>query len=194
MLLLDADWHTPSFVFSRSAFLFTCVCTVAAKFYTKRPELHAKCLAIAKKVALDCIGRGYKSVEIVQGFLLLVMWNQPSERWEEDKTWIFSGIAIRMAQDLNLHRKSVASLPGNTNRDDPAVIDREKEIINRERTWFLCFAVDRSLSAQMGKPYTIREDWIIRNCRLWSLQRLSKPWDIGISALVDLQKTHVSKS
>ncbi len=106
---------------------------------------------------------------------------------------LFSGIAIRIATDLNLHRKSLASLPGRADPDDPAVIDREREIMNRERTWFICFAVDRNLSGQMGKPYTIREDWLIRNCRHWCLQRLSKPWDVGISALVELLRIHVSR-
>lgn len=109
-----------------------------------------------------------------------------AERFEEDKTWLFSGVAIRMATDLNLHRKSVASLPGNPHPDDPVVVEREREIINRERTWLMCFNIDRSISGQMGKPWTIREDWIIRNSRHWCLQRLSQPWDLGISGLVEL--------
>ena len=193
LLLLDADWHTPTFICSRSPFLFTCICTVASKFYTRRPDLHQKCLSLVKKVAFDVMSRGFKSIEIVQGFLLLSMWNQPAERFEEDKTWLFSGIAIRMATDLNLHRKSVASFSGNPCPDDPAVLDREREILNRERTWYICFIVDRSISAQMGKPYTVREDWIVRNCRNWG-SRFSRIWDIGISALVDLHRIHVSTS
>ncbi|SPO36640.1 uncharacterized protein PSFLO_02111 [Pseudozyma flocculosa] len=187
MLLLDADWHTPTFICSRSPFLFTCICTVASKFYERRPDLHAKCLGLVKNLAFAVMSRGFKSIEIVQGFLLLSMWNQPAERFEEDMTWLFSGIAIRIATDLNLHRKSVASFSGNPSPDDPAVLDREREILNRERTWYMCFIVDRSISAQMGKPYTIKEDWIVRNCRSWG-SRFSRTWDIGISALVDLHR------
>lgn len=186
VVLLDPEWHTPTMICSRSPFLFTCVCTVASKFYAKRPELHLQCLQQAKKSAYMIMSRGFKSVEIVQGFMLLCLWNQPAERFEEDKTWLFSGVAIRMATDLNLHRKSVASLPGNPHPDDPVVVEREREIINRERTWLMCFSIDRSISGQMGKPWTIREDWIIRNSRHWCLQRLSQPWDLGISGLVEL--------
>ncbi|EST08977.1 hypothetical protein PSEUBRA_001305 [Kalmanozyma brasiliensis GHG001] len=185
--LLDAEWHTPTFICSRSPFLFTCVCTVAAKFYERRPDLHAKCLALTRKVAFDVVNRGFKSIEIVQGFLLMALYAQPAERFEEDKTWMYSGIALRMATDLNLHRKSVATFNHSPHPDDPAVLDREREILNRERTWYVCFAMDRGLSIQMGKPYTIREDWIIRNCRNWG-SRFSRPWDMSVSAVVDLYR------
>ena len=30
-------------------------------------------------------------------------------RFEQDRTWMMLGMAIRMATDLNLHRKSMAS-------------------------------------------------------------------------------------
>ncbi|CDS01907.1 hypothetical protein [Sporisorium scitamineum] len=185
--LLDAEWHTPTFICSRSPFLFTCVCTVAAKFYERRPDLHAKCLALTRKVAFDVVNRGFKSIEIVQGFLLMALYAQPAERFEEDKTWMYSGIALRMATDLNLHRKSVATFNHSPHPDDPAVLDREREILNRERTWYVCFAMDRGLSIQMGKPYTIREDWIVRNCRNWG-SRFSRPWDLAVSATVDLYR------
>lgn len=187
LCLLDAEWHTPTFICSRSPFLFTCVCTVAAKFYDRRPDLHAKCMALTRKVAFDVVNRGFKSIEIVQGFLLMAMYAQPAERFEEDKTWMYSGIALRMATDLNLHRKSVATFNHSPHPDDPAVLDREREILNRERTWYVCFAVDRGVSIQMGKPYTIREDWIIRNCRNWG-SRFSRPWDLSVSAVVDLYR------
>ncbi|WFD42096.1 hypothetical protein MPSI1_000734 [Malassezia psittaci] len=180
MFLLDPEWHTPTLVCSRSPFLFTCVCSVASKFYTQRPELYVQCLRKAIKMAFEVMSRGSKSPEIVQGFLLLTLYNQPAERYEEDRTWLFAGVAIRMAQDLNLHRK--CSLPAGGDASEEKV----REILNRERTWYICFCVDRTLSAQMGKPYSIREDWIIRHAADWCTQKYSRPWDLGICALVDL--------
>ncbi|WFC94144.1 hypothetical protein MBRA1_000776 [Malassezia brasiliensis] len=178
LFLLDPEWHTPTLVCSRSPFLFTCVCSVASKFYMQRPDLYVQCLRKAIKMAFEVMSRGSKSPEIVQGFLLLTLYNQPTERYEEDRTWLFAGVAIRMAQDLNLHRK--CTLPNNPTEDEV------REILNRERTWYICFCVDRTLSAQMGKPYSIREDWIIRHAADWCMQRYSRPWDLGICALVDL--------
>ena len=180
LFLLDPEWHTPTLVCSRSLFLFTCVCAVASKFLTRRPDLYSQCQRRAIKSAFDVMSRGVKSTEIVQGFLLLTLYNQPVERFEQDRTWLFAGVAIRMAQDLNLHRKCV--VPEESQRDE----DYMREILNRERTWYICFCVDRTLSAQMGKPYSIREDFIIRHASDWCVQTLSRPWDLGICALVDL--------
>ena len=59
----------------------------------------------------------------------------------------------RMATDLNIHRKSKFS--DSNSEEDRA---RNFEIHNRERTWLVCYALDRSISAQMGKPYGIREE------------------------------------
>ncbi|WFD29652.1 hypothetical protein MSPP1_000662 [Malassezia sp. CBS 17886] len=179
IFLLDPEWHTPALVCSRSPFLFTCVCAVASKFYTKRPDLYAQCLRKVIQAAFAVMGRGVKSTEIVQGFLLLTLYNQPAERYEEDRTWLFAGVAIRMAQDLNLHRKCMTP-------EGPENEELEREIMNRERTWYLCFCVDRTLSSQMGKPHCIREDWIIRHASEWCMQKYARPWDFGICALVDL--------
>ena len=93
----------------------------------------------------------------------------------------------RMATDLNLHRKSVMS---GLDTDEGRARDLEV-IINRERCWLHCFVLDRSLSAQMGKPYTIREDYIIRHaCEAsWHKQRFSLASDIALAAYVVLQQT-----
>lgn len=188
IVLLDPEWHTPQFVCGRSPFLFTVILATASRYYTRRPDLHKKCLRQATKEAFGCLERGFKSVEIVQAFLLLTMWGQPAQRFEEDKSWIFAGIAFRIATDLNLHRKSVASLTSQPPTDDAAMIERDKEIRNRERTWIFCFVVDRSLSGQMGKPSAIREDFIIRNTPSWALHRTAQPADIALSAVVELQR------
>jgi hypothetical protein len=59
-----------------------------------------------------------------------------------------------------LHRKS--ALAGEDSEDGRA---RDYEVHNRERTWMLCFCLDRSFSAQMGKPYSIKEEWVFFSSR-----------------------------
>jgi len=110
------------------------------------------------------------------------------------------GMAIRMATDLNLHRKSMVSgLDTEEGRARDLEVGQlttsrrrtaDGKIINRERTWLLCFILDRSISAQMGKPYTLREDYIIRNaCEAsWHLQRFSLPTDRALAAYAVLQQ------
>ena len=60
-----------------------------------------------------------------------------------------------MATDLNLHRKTAV-----TSHDTEESRARDREVHNRERTWYLCFALDRSISAQMGKPHSINEEYV----------------------------------
>jgi hypothetical protein len=65
-----------------------------------------------------------------------------------------SGFLLRrMATDLNLHRKSSSTSPETTEGKA-----RDQEVYNRERTWLVCFCLDRSTSAQMGKPSSIKEE------------------------------------
>jgi hypothetical protein len=72
------------------------VCAVSARFYTARPELHGKLTEISKKLAFTVPAQGYKSLEIVQAYLLLSLWGSgPTERYEQDRTWMLLGMAIR---------------------------------------------------------------------------------------------------
>jgi len=110
--LLERNFHTPSLVCSRSPFLLTTstyslctclhlvtqisVCSIASKFYTAKPELHPRLTEMAKKLAFSVPSQGYKSVEIVQAYLLLSLWGFGAvERYEQDKTWFLLGMAIR---------------------------------------------------------------------------------------------------
>ncbi|KAF7440277.1 hypothetical protein PC9H_000621 [Pleurotus ostreatus] len=182
--ILDRNFHTPSLVCSRSPFLLTTICTVASKFYTQKPDLHTKLSELAKKLSFSVPARGYKSVEIVQAYILLALWGCGAvERYEQDKTWLLLGMAIRMATDLNLHRKTAV-----TSEDTEEGRARDIEVHNRERTWLMCFCLDRSFSAQMGKPHSIKEDHIIRNAKLWCRSPLSIPTDTGLAGYVDLQR------
>lgn len=183
---LDPELHTPTTTGSRSPFLFTCICTVAARYYTKRTDdLYKKCLKSAKKAAFDVMAKGFKSIEICQGFLLLANWNQPAERFEEERSYQFSGIAFRMAHDLNLHRKTTATLPEDASEE--ARISYQRELLNRERTWIFCFIYDHGLSNQMGKPYSIpKEDYIIRNAAThWWQSPGTIATDVGLCAILE---------
>ncbi|KAF8643779.1 hypothetical protein AX16_008798 [Volvariella volvacea WC 439] len=182
--LLDPKFHTPSLVCSRSPFLLTTICAIASKFYTAKPELHPKLVDLAAKLAFSVPAKGYKSVEIVQAYLLLALWGCGAvERFEQDKTWLLLGMAIRMATDLNLHRKTAVTSP-----DTAEGKARDYEVHNRERTWILCFCLDRSFSAQMGKPHSIKEDSIIRNATEWARASAAIPSDISLAAYVGLQR------
>ncbi|KAG5644045.1 hypothetical protein DXG03_009197 [Asterophora parasitica] len=153
-------------------------------FYTAKPELHPRLTELAKKLAFSVPAQGYKSVEIVQSYLLLSLWGCGAvERYEQDKTWLLLGMAIRMATDLNLHRKTAV-----TSQDTQEGRARELEVHNRERTWIMCFCLDRSFSAQMGKPHSIKEDAIIRNADKWCYSPVAAQSDASLPAYAELQR------
>jgi hypothetical protein len=98
-----------------------------------------------------------------------------------------------MATDLNLHRKTAV-----ISQDTPEGRARDIEVRNRERTWILCFALDQSFSAQMGKPSSIKEEYVIdisflpiinmrtsyivRHAHEWHKSPVANQWDISLSA------------
>ncbi|KAL8277484.1 hypothetical protein RQP46_010114 [Phenoliferia psychrophenolica] len=167
---------TPSFN------VHTIVCTVASRYYTLRKDgLYAKCLRIATQAASEIIARGAKSLEIVQGFLLLSLWNLSAEELEANKTWLFVGIAVRMATDLRLNSKITLKTDG---LSIEAALAAEMDVRNRERTWLICFITDRSLSVQQGKPSAVtREDFLIRTAHNWhSSSSAAREGDLFISA------------
>lgn len=181
--IIDPVLHTPNFVRSRSPFLLTVIILIASQFYAPRPELHDKAVEYARRCSNMIVENGWKSIEITQAYLLLSLWGESAPNFEQDKAWLYSGLGIRMATDMNLDRTPVPR------GSDPAeVLANERDRINRERTWLGCFIVDRMLASQMGKAYIVREDDAVRSVRTWCMQRMSQPWDVGVAGLTELHR------
>ncbi|KAG1021756.1 hypothetical protein G6F26_008191 [Rhizopus arrhizus] len=70
-----------------------------------------------------------------------------SESWFLDSTcWISSGMAIKMAQDLGLHRSSFQNQGLS-----------EAESAGRKRLWWSAYVIDRFVSASVSRPMTISD-------------------------------------
>ncbi|CAE6480281.1 unnamed protein product [Rhizoctonia solani] len=176
--ILDPHMHTPAFVFGRCPFLFTAICAISSRYYTKRPELYTIAMHFAKQSAATALIDGWKSVELVQAYILMSVYPVPARRWEEDRTWLYLGLAIRMATDLNLHLPWQGKAAGEAH---------EREILNRTRTWLICFNLDRSGATQFGRPPTIREDYIVRKSGDWyKRSNFNLPLDIHLTAYTRL--------
>jgi hypothetical protein len=103
-----------------------------------------------------------------------------------------------MATDLNLHRKTAVTSP-----DTQEGRARDREVHNRERTWILCYCLDRSFSAQMGKPHCIKEEYVrecfcyqiltspsfvLRNASQWYRSPAAVPSDATLAAYLEFQR------
>ncbi|KAJ7034975.1 hypothetical protein C8F04DRAFT_1346236 [Mycena alexandri] len=122
--LLDPILYTPQKTCYRSPFLFTVVCAIASRFYTERPELYPQAMHFAQLAAGTALISGHKCVELCQGYILLSLYPVPAKRWEEERGWLYLGLAIRMAIDLNLHLPNTAK---------PINEAHAREMLNRTR-------------------------------------------------------------
>ncbi|KAJ7486494.1 hypothetical protein FB451DRAFT_1337421 [Mycena latifolia] len=155
--LLDPVLHTPASTFARCPFLFTVVCAISSRYYPEKSEIYPIAMHFAKHAAANALIDGWKSVELCQAYILMSTFAVPARKWEEDRSWLYTGLAIRLATDLNLHQ--VASGARKNRGDERA----ERELLNRTRVWISCFNLDRSTATQFGKPSMIKEDYILRH-------------------------------
>lgn len=187
-VILDPEWHTIPRVGDASPFLFAVVVLIGSTYHQERRSLRAELQVEMNVLIGQVITAGPKSVEIVQGFLLLYQWNTPSADPADDRAWLLAGIGIRVATELQLHKTQTRSqIKG---KREKSSIETDRERINRERCWLMTFLVDRSLSIAVGRSWSISEKAeLVRDSDKWSKQPASRAWDQGISAFADLLKT-----
>jgi|ERR1700722_12466351 len=51
----------------------------------------------AKHSAANALIDGWKSVELCQAYIMMSIYAVPAKRWEEDRSWLYTGLAIRCA-------------------------------------------------------------------------------------------------
>ncbi|KAF7791677.1 hypothetical protein EIP86_002700 [Pleurotus ostreatoroseus] len=177
--LLDPVLYTAQNTYWRSPFLFTVICGIASRYYTARPELYQQAMRYAQLAAGTALIGGQKSVEVVHAYILLALYPVPSRKWEDDRSWIYLGVAIRsahppspspspphtnppthsIATDLNLHHPNTAK---------PRNEQHAREMLNRTRAWLNCFNLDRSTGSQYGKASIINNaDYTANRSDAW---------------------------
>ncbi|CAE6502487.1 unnamed protein product [Rhizoctonia solani] len=155
--IIDPRIHNMMRIKSRSEILFTAICAIASRYWTERPDAYTMLMPYtqtAVQVSLD----GPKSIESCQALLLLSIYHPPTQNWEDDRSWLYLGHAIRLAQDLQLNTWDAKAYFGET--EDP-------EVLNGARTWLLCFKMDCELATFYGRPATILSDRITQSPSDW---------------------------
>ncbi|CUA74030.1 Protein priB [Lentinula edodes] [Rhizoctonia solani] len=175
--VLDPGLHTSArVVLSRCPFLFTVVLAIAARDH--KPEHYPVLMDEAKDMAGKALTTWWKSIEIVQAFILLATFPRPSKRWDEDRTWLYLGYATRMAGDLQLNRPAEHPFPNEM---------AEREHLNRIRTWLICHNLDVSAAAKLGKQTSMQEDPVILGSRTWwKSSKYNMKFDIHLCAFTQI--------
>lgn len=138
---------------------FNIVCAISSRYYPGRPGLYEELITYAQLAAGTALISGPKTVETVSAYILLSLYPVPMRRWEEDRTWLYLGLAIRVATDLNLHVPSSVRPRNETHA---------RELLNRTRVWLNCYNLDRSTSSWHGKQSTIADsDYLATHSAEW---------------------------
>ena len=67
------------------------------------------------------------------------------------QAWLYVGMAIRMAQDLGMHKSADQWMHGGTSLFTPI------ELQERRRVWYACVIMDKYVSSYIGRPLSIYE-------------------------------------
>ncbi|KAJ5965009.1 transcriptional regulator family: Fungal Specific TF [Penicillium vulpinum] len=214
--ILDPMLHTPDFVRSRSALLFTWILALTAQFehgsasVAKRLRLHGEKLS---KHVHTC---GYKSVEIVQGYYISLLSATPAETLAQERSWLYTIYAFGVAAELGLDQDSRAKdatplnstnasyyqtqdaaptpFPGNASSrplleyPTKEFIENQRMARNRERTWLRILLWERANSAACGKIHTFPETDLTQRVDTWWLHHLADPTDKHTCAFITLRR------
>ncbi|KAL1756031.1 fungal-specific transcription factor domain-containing protein [Schizophyllum commune] len=171
--ILDPELHTPGNLMWSCPFLFTVVCGLACRYDDSRRHMYELAIGFARTAAGNALVNGLKSVDACQAYLLLGMYPTPKRNYADDRSWMFLGVAIRMAQELGLDRPPSLDLP-------------VREQLNRTRVWLNCYCVDAAQAVQLGKPPMISpDDFLARtSASWWQTSPLNTPFDVHLCGYI----------
>ncbi|KAJ2161507.1 hypothetical protein GGF46_001446 [Coemansia sp. RSA 552] len=87
----------------------------------------------------------------IASILTLLLMSVYEQGTMSTRSWLYSGMAIRKAYDLGLHRDV-----GMAKHEGSSVLSRTETEL-RQRAWWGCYTMDIMVSATLGRPTTIRD-------------------------------------
>ncbi|KAL8693941.1 MAG: hypothetical protein Q9224_003660 [Gallowayella concinna] len=158
--------HKPSFMRRlragvASPVLVLGVCAIAARFST-HPQINSEpaflrgeeWAAPAREIVLKC----YDQPSITILTVLLILGLHEFGTCQGGRSWMFCGMAMRMAYALQLHRELDYDPLVRKDDADPKLSATDREI--RRRTMWACFVMDRFGSSGTERPTCGAEDYI----------------------------------
>ncbi|KAF4467417.1 fungal specific transcription factor domain-containing [Fusarium albosuccineum] len=174
---LDPTLHTFSHVRQKSAFLLSSILAMSAKAFN--PVLYNKLYEHAQDLFAKVFRHGLKSTETVQAILILTYWKEPGDT----RVWTSLGYVIRMCMDMGWHKLAFQASQHRNIEDELVGRDRR----NIERTWYVLFVYDRSMSLQTGRPWMIECDDFIESIEDWCNEPIAIANDCLLGAFVTLR-------
>jgi hypothetical protein len=136
--------------------LLFAIFSLAARYANEPPSLSENAMWDAGDQYLDCantlLDKSYSSSRSSTCQALLLLGYREIGIGAMAQAWTYIGMAIRMAQDLGLHRNAEGwSRPGIGGR-----LFSEWELNERRRIWYFCVIMDKYVSSYIGTPHGVR--------------------------------------
>lgn len=147
--VLAPDVDNPSHVLGRSKFLFWTIIMVGSRHFQGDTTLFGRLQAPYKELVKEMVTKAPARDQhhAVKALCLLCSWPLPVTSTTDDMTFTNSGIMMKFAMHLGIHRPSS---PADFN--NIPINLRAEQITDRLRTWACCNLVAQNVSTGYGQP------------------------------------------
>ncbi|KAK4054167.1 hypothetical protein OIV83_001193 [Microbotryomycetes sp. JL201] len=188
---LSPDIHTAQFLRDTSPFLTTVVAFICAGYDPLSRHLVAMLQSHAMFLSDRVFSEGFKTVEIVQAYILLIHFAPIENNWGDDKRWGWLGMAIRIATEIRLDKTLTASTyqfyRSVTPLRDNMFADLAKD---RAKTWMLLQVVEIALCVSTGRLGAVRGLNLVNAFRVWVPRCEPSNPEYNLCAMEDLHKVY----
>jgi hypothetical protein len=147
---------SPDQYFAQSPLLFWSIIAVAARRTSVVDNLITSLTGPLSRLLWTTIGSVPGSHYVVKALCLLCTWPLPTSTTSTDPTHILSGVMMKTATGIGLHRPSHAQ-----DFSRVSVELNKEELHDRVTTWAVCNIVAQSIGTGYGQPASSLYDWTL---------------------------------
>jgi hypothetical protein len=173
---------TPNACYDTDPFLFWVICVLGPR--SASPELSTclsqRVITDALQAPLRTCHKQAAALSVVQGLLLLAIWQFSGPSLLHEAAWLHCGSATHLAIHIGLHHPYAASefVPKSGQEHIPNLYTEFR------RTWIATYIVNVFISFARGYPATVRADFNVISYTLSSADELSIPPDLFKTLLI----------
>jgi hypothetical protein len=146
----------PDQYFQQHPLLFWAIIAVAARRYTADPGLLTSLSGPLTRLLWATVGEVPNNHYVVKALCLLCVWPLPTSTTSTDPTHILSGVMMKTATGIGLHR------PNHTQDFSRVSVELNREQLHdRVTTWAVCNIVAQSIGTGYGQPASTLYDWTL---------------------------------
>jgi hypothetical protein len=148
--------QAPEAYYQQHPLLFWTIIAIASRRYAVDPHLLTNISGPLTRLLWTTVGEVPNNHYVVKALCLLCSWPLPTSTTSTDPTHILSGVMMKAATGIGLHR------PNHTQDFSRVSVDLNKEQLHdRVVTWAVCNIVSQSIGTGYGQPASTLYDWTL---------------------------------